>query len=118
MRFAVQVRGHNFLVHFEGEPEPRPHGFLTQIEVDAADESGAETAAIQLLRQTLRLRDMVRNTRDDPPRMFVIRMGEYESGPVPPLTVDPSLIWFPEDGSLAEGQDAAPGTATENQNGS
>lgn len=112
MRFAVQVSGHNFLVQIDGGPEPRPHGFLTQIEVEATDEAGAETAAIQLLRQTQKLRDLTRNTRDDPPRMFVERMGEYEPGPVPPLTVEPSLIWFPEDGS-DDTLDAEPGAGAD-----
>jgi hypothetical protein len=113
MRFAVQVRGHNFLVHFDGEPEPRPHGFLTQVEVEAADEAGAETAAIQLLRQTPKLRNLVLNTRENPPRMFVQRMGEYESGPVPSLTVEPSLIWFPEDGTDSDEPDAEPDAASD-----
>jgi hypothetical protein len=102
MRFVVEVRGHNFLVHFDGEPEPRVHGFLTQVDVEADDEDGAETAAIDLLRRSEKLCDMVRNTPDDPPRLFVERMGEYESGPLPPLTVEPALIWFPEDGSQDE----------------
>jgi hypothetical protein len=113
MRFAVEVRGHNFLVRFDGEPEPRAHGFLTRVEVEADDEAGAETAAIQLLRQTQRLRDMTLNGRDDRPRLFVERMGEYESGPVPPLTVDPSLIWFPEPGPTGEARDDEPSSSAD-----
>jgi len=99
MRFVVQVRGHNFLVHFDDEPDPRSYGFLTRIDVEADDEAGAEKAAVELLRRTPKLRNMVRNPRDNPPRVFVERMGQYESAPVPPLTIEPSLIWFPEDGT-------------------
>jgi hypothetical protein len=107
MRFAVQVRGHNFLVSLDGELDIRPHGFLTQIDVESADETGAEDAAIQLLRQSPKLRDIVRNTPDNPPRMFVERIGKYEPGPMPPLTVAPSLIWFPEDGDDSDASDPA-----------
>ncbi|WP_439625155.1 hypothetical protein [Gemmata sp.] len=99
MRFTVRVRGHNFLIPVDGESDPRPHSFFTQVDVEADNEEGAETAAIQLLRQTQKLRDLVRNTRDDPPRMDVEGLCEYESGPVPPLAVEPSFIWFPDDGT-------------------
>jgi hypothetical protein len=99
MRFVVEVRGRNFLVSIDGTPDPRPYGFLTQVEVDALDEAGAEAAAIGLLRNTQTLLDRVRNTRHNPPRMFVERMGEYDAGPLPPLTIEPTLIWFPENES-------------------
>ena len=99
MQFAVYVRGQNFLVHFGPDPEPRRHGFLTIVEVEAPDMAAAETAAVQLLRRYQYLRDNVLNARDDPPRMFVERMGEYQEGPgqPPPLTVAPNLVWYPED---------------------
>jgi len=96
MRFSVRVRGHNFLVQFDGEPSL--HGFYANVVVEAFDKVAAENAAVQVLRQMQKLRTIILNAEDDPPRMFVEEVDELESGVAAQLTVEPGLIWFPQDG--------------------
>jgi hypothetical protein len=73
----VEINGANFLIEMEGRPAK--HGFFTTRFVDVPDAAAAEKAAVQMIRETQRLRDLVRNTPDDPPVMFVIGITEIES---------------------------------------
>ena len=47
--------------------------------VESPDAAAAENAAVQMIRETQRLRDVVRNGSDDPPVMDVIGITEMES---------------------------------------
>ena len=62
--FKVEINGANFLIDMEGRTAK--HGFLTIRFVEADDGAAAENAAVQMIRDTQRLRDLVRNAPDDP----------------------------------------------------
>jgi len=54
-------------------------GFYTTREVEAADPDSAESMALQLMNESSTLRDMVRNSADDPPMLFIEEVVEIES---------------------------------------
>jgi hypothetical protein len=62
--------------------------------VEATDEAEAGKTASQLLHHTNALLDMIRNTQDNPPELYVAQVRKNESNPLPPLTVNPSLAWY------------------------
>jgi hypothetical protein len=76
-RYKVEINGQNFLIHMEGQIAK--YGFFTTRFVEATDSTAAENTAVQMIRETQRLRELVRNAPDDPPVMDVIGITEMES---------------------------------------
>jgi hypothetical protein len=76
-KYKVAINGVNFLIVMEGRTAK--YGFFTTRFVEAADSAAAEHAAVQMIRQTQRLRDLVRNAPDDPPVMDVTSIIELAS---------------------------------------
>jgi hypothetical protein len=76
-KYKVEINGANFLINMEDRTAK--HGFFTTRFVDAPDAAAAENSAVQMIRDTQRLRDLVRNAHDDPPVMDVIGITEMES---------------------------------------
>jgi hypothetical protein len=76
-KYRVLVNGGNFLIDMDGRIAK--YGFYIWRFVEADDPTGAEYAAVEMLRTTQKLREMVRNHRDDPPVMDVSEMVEVES---------------------------------------
>ncbi len=91
--YRVEIHGRNFLVDVDGEVARR--GFLTHRVVEASDPDGAEIAAVQAVRQTQRLRAVVRNASDDPPTMDVTRMMEVDPA-APRGDLETGFIWYDE----------------------
>jgi hypothetical protein len=76
--FRVMINGQNFLVEMDGRVAM--YGFFTTRRVEAADPAAAEHAAVQMIRETQRVRDLVCNDPADPPVMDVTSIIELESG--------------------------------------
>ena len=89
--YRVQVHGENFITEFDGRVAAR--GFLTLRIVEAADPEAAEVEAIEKVRLTQQLRDVVCNTPEDPPIMQVTEMEELGPGDVGE-GVPTGLIWY------------------------
>jgi hypothetical protein len=92
-KYKVEIHGANFLIEMDGRPAK--HGFFTTRFVEAPDAAAAENAAVQMIRETQRLRDLVRNVPDDPPIMDVLAITELESF-VGIEHLDPGFMWFEE----------------------
>lgn len=76
-KYKVLINGANFLIEMDGRIAK--YGFFTTRFVEATDADAAENTAVQMIRETQRLRDLVRNAPDDPPVMDVIGISEQES---------------------------------------
>jgi hypothetical protein len=94
-KFRVRLQGRNFLIPVEGKGESK-HGFYTNRFVEAVDEMAAELAAVDQLRRKQSLRDVVRNTANDPPGIFLDELQELSSFDGLP-SLDQGLVWYPED---------------------
>jgi hypothetical protein len=92
--YRVDINGRNILIEFDGRAGK--HGFFTTRFVEAGSPAKAGDAAVQTVRENRRLRDVVRNTPDDPPVMEVVRVVELDSfdGVENP---EPGFVWYPED---------------------
>ncbi len=77
--YKVMINGRNFLIDMEGRVAKC--GFFTNRFVEAPDPTAAEYAAVQMIRETQSLRDMVRNTPEDPPVMDVTSIDMVETLP-------------------------------------
>jgi hypothetical protein len=90
-KYKVEINGANFLIEMDGRPEK--HKFFTTRFVEAPDAAAAENAAVQMIRETQRLRDLVRNTSDDPPVMdvtSVIELGSFDRI----RSLKPGFAWY------------------------
>lgn len=74
--YQVHINGQNFLINSDGNISR--HGFFTYRFVEAPDPKSAENAAVQMIRDTQRLRDVVLNAPNDPPVMDVTEILEIE----------------------------------------
>jgi hypothetical protein len=92
-KYKVEIYGANFLIDTGGRLAK--HGFFTTRFVEAADSAAAENAAVQMIRDTQRLRDLVRNAPDDPPIMDVTSVIELASF-VGIENLEPGFMWFEE----------------------
>ena len=81
-KFAVVVKGRNFLIEIEGERrvvKPKKVGFFTVVHLAARNPRTAALKAIDLLRKDKRLRRSTRNRIEDPPTMEVAAIQELKS---------------------------------------
>ncbi len=92
-KFQVEINGQNFALSVEGRIAK--HGFFTSRFVEATESATAENAAIQMLRKTQELRDLVHNTSDDPPVMDVAQIAELESFDGIENR-EPGFVWYEE----------------------
>jgi hypothetical protein len=91
--YKVMINGRNFLVEMDGRVAK--YGFYTFRFVEAADPTAAEYAAVQMIRETQRLRGLIRNASEDPPVMDVTSIDEVET--LPPLEErEPGFVWYEE----------------------
>ena len=92
-KYQVEINGQNYLLEVDGGVAK--HGFFTTRFVEAVDPGAAENAAAGMIRETERLRNLVRNTSDDPPVMDVTLIVELESFD----GIDdrePGFVWYEE----------------------
>jgi hypothetical protein len=92
-KYKVEITGANFQIDMEGRTAK--HGFFTTRFVESADTVAAENSVVQLIRETQKLRDLVRNTPDDPPFMDVTSVIELESFDGIE-NVEPGFVWYEE----------------------
>ena len=62
-------------------PSIEPMGFYVTAYVEAASPEAAESASVDLLRATPKLREAVLNPPDDPPRMFIEEIQQLAEWP-------------------------------------
>jgi hypothetical protein len=91
--YRVMINGQNFLVEMDGRLAK--YGFFTARIVESPDPIAAEYAAVQMIRETQRLRDLVRNEPGDPPVMHVTSIVELESGDEIEDR-EPGFVWYEE----------------------
>jgi hypothetical protein len=92
-KYQVEINGTNFLIDMESRTAN--YGFFTTRFVEAADSAAAEHAAVQMIRETQRLRDLVRNARDDPPVIDVTSVTELASFDGIEHQ-EPGFVWYEE----------------------
>jgi hypothetical protein len=92
-KYQVDINGQNFLIEMEGKLGR--YGFFTIRYVEAADAKAAENGAVEMIRTTQRLRELVRNGPDDPPIMDVTEIAELESFNKIE-NMEPGFIWYEE----------------------
>jgi hypothetical protein len=91
--YRVMINGRNFLVAMDRRVAKQ--GFYTVRFVEASDPTVAEYAAVQMIRETRRLHDLVRNASEDPPLMDVTSIDEVEI--LPPIEErEPGFVWYEE----------------------
>ena len=71
------------------------YGFFTTRFVEATNADAAENAAVQMIRETQRLRDLVRNAPGDPPVMDVTGITAMESFDGI-KNLEPGFAWYEE----------------------
>ena len=92
-KYKVEINGANFLIDMEGRTAK--HGFFTTRFVESTDSAAAEKSAVQMIRETQKLRDLVRNTPDDPPFMdvtSVIELASFDGI----ANLEPGIVWYEE----------------------
>ena len=80
--FRVRVNGRNFQLAWQDERERayiRRVGFYTTVHIRARNLQEAELRAVNVLKRDKSLLTSVRNSRSDPPRMFVDEIVEVSS---------------------------------------
>ncbi len=92
-KYKVLINGANFLIEMDGRIAK--YGFFTTRFVEATDADAAENTAVQMIRETQRLRDLVRNAPDDPPVMDVTDITEMESFDGI-RNLEPGFAWYEE----------------------
>jgi hypothetical protein len=89
-QYRVDINGQNFLVLADGRAGK--YGFFTTRFVEAPDSAAAEEEAVRVIRETRRLRELVRNAPDDPPLLDVTAVTELDYYDDRVL----GLAWYPE----------------------
>ena len=92
--YQAVIEGRNFLVEMNGKQQRQ--GFYQTVIVEAIDPDQAERRAIELVKTSSDLKDLVRNDRSDPPVLHLDALSEIE----PPDMTKPSprgRTWYPEE---------------------
>ena len=90
-RYRTEIHGENFLVDVDGSISKR--GFITFRVVEAQGPEVAEEKAVQLIRETAELRQLVRNDSADPPTMKVTEVVILEDAATAEA-VPTGFIWY------------------------
>jgi hypothetical protein len=80
-KFVVTVNGVNFLIRDPDAADPVPSGFYVNVYIEEARPEGVEGSAVELVRTSPKLRAVVANSPEDPPRMFVTEIAELTDWP-------------------------------------
>lgn len=76
-KFHLMMRGENFAIETDGKINRLC--FFQNLFIEAEDCNAAEEKAIQMIRSDQSLRNVVRNSQDDPPRLFVEELHQLDS---------------------------------------
>jgi len=76
------IQGVNFLIRDSNFSEPMPRGFYINAYLETATSEEAATHAVELVRTSPKLRAVVANSPEDPPRIFVTELAELTAWPV------------------------------------
>ena len=66
-KYRVLLNGRNFLVNIDGNP--KKHGFYQNVFIEAASPKQAELLAITRIWHDEELKEVILNTKDDPPKI-------------------------------------------------
>lgn len=80
-KFRALIHGMNFQMRDMDSPSIQPMGFYVTAYVEAVSPEAAESASVDLLRATAKLREGVLNPPNNPPRMFVEEIEELAEWP-------------------------------------
>jgi hypothetical protein len=72
--YCVMVNGRNFLLEMDGAA--KRYGFYSTKVVTASDEREAELKAVDLVRAEQSLRTAIKNSKDDPPLIYLEEIRE------------------------------------------
>jgi hypothetical protein len=92
-KYQVTIEGQNFLVERNGKIAS--HGFFAIRFLETADARAAENAAVDAIRRTETLRELVRNPPEDPPIMNVTEILELDSFDGIE-SLEPGFVWYEE----------------------
>ena len=92
--YHVTIEGRNFLVEFNNRL--CKHGFFTFRILERIDSQVAELDAIELVRQSKILREIVRNAKDDRPIMEVTEIVELTAEEAA-KEAEPGFLWYEEE---------------------
>lgn len=92
--YRVLIKGSHCVIR-DPRGKPRPHGFQTAREVNAANENQAITRAIDSIRSHTRINAAILNEEDDSPRMQVDGIQRLDE-PIDEAAGQPGIIWYPE----------------------
>lgn len=80
-KFVVMIHGVNFLIRDAACSAPTLRGFYINAFIETGTPEEAETQAIELIRTSPKLRAVVANPPENPPRMFVEESHELTDWP-------------------------------------
>jgi hypothetical protein len=80
-RYRAVISGRNFFVEIDGERQR--HGFFQTLVVEAIDPDQAELRAIELVKSSSDLKDLVRIDQGDPPTFYLDSLSEIELTDMP-----------------------------------
>ena len=80
-KFAVIVHGQNFLIQDKEDKFPSLREFYINAFPEAETAPEAEGMALDLVRDLLKLRNMVRNLPDNPPTLLIDESAELSEWP-------------------------------------
>lgn len=89
-KYRVLINGENFLLNFDGRVQKM--GFYTNRFVEADNPEDAEQVAIEMMRREDKLKQIVLNDQNDPPKLFVEEIAEVEQ-----LETQQGLSFYSED---------------------
>lgn len=76
MKYEVEIEGKNFLIKVDGKVQRM--GFFRTVLVDAKDTTEAEEMGLTKVREDLTVQNIVVNTKQDSPMMYVRRVESRE----------------------------------------
>ena len=96
-KYQLTVNGENFLVQFHATHPRAKHGFCTKFLLEADTPEAAAAAAIDDLEGDADVREVVRNTAEDPPTLTISDIHEIRDWPKKIARPRIGLVWYPEE---------------------
>jgi hypothetical protein len=106
-KFAVLIRGVNFLIREANASAPELMGFYINAYLETATPEEAEDQAVELVRTSPDLRPLVANSPDDPPEMWIEEIAELTDWPEDAARPLSGFAFYPDpDAEWREEEDA------------
>ena len=98
-KYRAFIHGANFHIYSHDSQQVETLGFYTNAFLEAQSPESAEFEALELIRHLPKLRGVVRNPPDDPPRICVEELEEIAEWPVDTVRPLTGLALYDEAGS-------------------